>query len=50
MSGLVMSELILDGASKTVDLSAFSASRYVRKRRKGTRGRKKGSEDVGEQW
>jgi sarcosine oxidase subunit beta len=30
--GIVMSELLLDGAAKAVDISAFSPNRFVEKR------------------
>jgi hypothetical protein len=46
-----MSELILDGRAKTIDLKPFSPDRYLpRSFKKGGRGRKKGNESVGEQW
>lgn len=48
LSGKLMAEVILDGQAKTVDLSAFSPERFLVERR--GRGRKKGSEPVGEQW
>lgn len=53
-SGKAMSELIVDGAASTIDLSAFSPGRFggaaagANGGRK--RGRKMGSIDVGEQW
>lgn len=49
ISGLCMSEVILDGASKTVDLSAFDPGRFMPEASR-KRGRKKGATDVGEQW
>ena len=48
-TGLCMSELILDGASSTVDLSAFDPGRYMPAASR-KRGRKAGDKDVGEQW
>jgi len=51
ISGKCMSELILTGKSQCVDLSRFSLERAVRSTKaRGTRGRKQGQEDVGEQW
>jgi len=49
VSGLLMSELILEGRCSTCSISAFSPERFGGQR-KGTRGRKKGQEPVGEQW
>ena len=49
VSGKAMSELILDGKSSCVDLTAFDPCRFAPKVQ-GGRGRKKGSESVGEQW
>ena len=49
VSGLAMSELLVDGAAKCVDLAAFSPARFVR-RASGGRGRKQGTASVGEQW
>uniref|UniRef100_A0A6T9DBC0 FAD dependent oxidoreductase domain-containing protein n=1 Tax=Noctiluca scintillans TaxID=2966 RepID=A0A6T9DBC0_NOCSC len=49
VSGLAMSELLLDGQARCVDLSAFNPARFQR-RREGARGRKRGEDDVGEQW
>lgn len=49
VSGLAMSELILDGAAACVDLGAFEPSRFMRAAG-GGRGRKRGIRDVGEQW
>lgn len=51
VSGLCMSQLIIDGVSTTVDLSPFSPSRFIQTSRgESHRGRKKGSMEVGEQW
>lgn len=44
-----MSELILDGESKCVNLAPFNPARFA-KRKTGGRGRKRGEESVGEQW
>ena len=44
-----MSELLVDGEAKCVDLGAFSPSRFV-SRARGGRGRKQGDNAVGEQW
>ncbi len=49
VSGLAMSELLVDGEAKCVDLRAFSPSRFV-SRARGGRGRKQGDNAVGEQW
>ena len=48
-SGKAISELILEGHSKSIDLKAFDPARFTTGGR-GGRGRKKGSVDVGEQW
>lgn len=51
VSGLAMSELMAHGDSTTIDLTSFSPSRYMNKKLNiNSRGRKKGLEDVGEQW
>lgn len=50
VSGLSMAELIVEGSSSCVDLSAFNPARYMVVKRKGERGRKRGSLEVGEQW
>ena len=50
VSGKAMSELILDGEAKCVDLKPFDPARFAPKMKKGTRGRKQGSTSVGEQW
>jgi len=49
VSGKSMSELILDGESKCVNLAPFNPARFA-KRKTGGRGRKRGEESVGEQW
>ncbi|CAG9467436.1 unnamed protein product [Pedinophyceae sp. YPF-701] len=46
--GLAMAELLTEGESKCVDLTAFSPGRFMR--RKTGRGRKMGSVPTGEQW
>lgn len=49
VTGLLMSELLVDGKASTVDIEAFSPSRFMAKA--GKRGRRKGAADlVGEQW
>jgi glycine/D-amino acid oxidase-like deaminating enzyme len=48
-SGLAMAELITEGDSSSINLKPFSPARFTR-RATGGRGRKKGGEDVGEQW
>mmetsp|Transcript_21180 Transcript_21180/g.41207 ORF Transcript_21180/g.41207 Transcript_21180/m.41207 type:complete len:433 (-) Transcript_21180:807-2105(-) len=52
VTGLAMSELILDGKAKCVDLSAFDVGRFSKNvgSKSGKRGRKQGTTDVGEQW
>lgn len=47
-SGQAMSELILDGSSRSIDLNPFDPSRFMASSQK--RGRKKGTAAVGEQW
>ncbi len=54
VSGLIMSELLLEGRSKCVDIEAFKPSRFgvvtpVDSMR-GSRGRHMGDQPVGEQW
>lgn len=49
VTGLAMSELLVDGKSKSVDLSSFDPARFSQ-RAKGGRGRKQGTSAVGEQW
>jgi len=52
-SGLAMSELIADGVSSSVNLKQFSPGRFAHMGvagQVGKRGRKKGSQPVGEQW
>eukprot|EP00041_Stephanoeca_diplocostata_P038468 m.1518347 g.1518347 ORF g.1518347 m.1518347 type:complete len:236 (+) comp25221_c2_seq1:134-841(+) len=48
VSGLLMSELIVHGATTTADISAFSPHRFCPKAKH--RGRAKGTTAVGEQW
>ena len=43
-----MSELVLDGEAKCVDLRPFNPARFAKQ--KTGRGRKRGEEPVGEQW
>lgn len=52
VSGLAMSELIIDGAAACVDLKRFSPDRFGGREGGGAggRGRKMGAVDVGEQW
>jgi glycine/D-amino acid oxidase-like deaminating enzyme len=49
-SGVAMSELILEGLSRSVDLRPFTPSRFTKASIRGDRGRKKLGESVGEQW
>lgn len=44
-----MSELVMEGESKSVNLAPFDPSRFT-ERLKAGRGRKKQGADVGEQW
>ncbi|CAN0064405.1 unnamed protein product [Scytosiphon promiscuus] len=49
VTGLLMSELLVDGKASTVDIDPFSPSRFMSKA--SSRGRRKGAADlVGEQW
>jgi len=48
--GKAISELVLDGKSKCVDISAFDPSRFTPNSGRGGRGRKRGGASVGEQW
>ena len=51
ISGLLMAELILDGRAKTADITPFSPDRYLpRSFKRGGRGRKMGTDPLGEQW
>eukprot|EP00195_Chlamydomonas_chlamydogama_P013559 CAMPEP_0202891534 /NCGR_PEP_ID=MMETSP1392-20130828/1578_1 /ASSEMBLY_ACC=CAM_ASM_000868 /TAXON_ID=225041 /ORGANISM="Chlamydomonas chlamydogama, Strain SAG 11-48b" /LENGTH=400 /DNA_ID=CAMNT_0049575319 /DNA_START=116 /DNA_END=1318 /DNA_ORIENTATION=+ len=49
VTGLAMSELVVDGRSVVVDLSAFDPARFMPKRGKG-RGKNVAGVAVGEQW
>jgi hypothetical protein len=55
--GKSMSELIIDDNSSSIDLTFFNPNRYLKKRRifnknnnLNDRGRKKGIQNIGEQW
>lgn len=48
VSGLLMSELILDGKTTTTSIDAFSLDRFMQKKEK--RGKHQQSNLVGEQW
>ena len=48
ISGLAMSELIVDGQSKEIDLLPFDPCRFMAKAT--NRGKKVGLQDIGEQW
>jgi glycine/D-amino acid oxidase-like deaminating enzyme len=56
ISGLAMSELLLDGQCNVLDLTPFQPDRFLSKKRKVGKGiqerygRKNGEEAVGEQW
>jgi hypothetical protein len=45
-----MAELILDGKSRSIDLSPFDPARFTPASQRGGRGRKKENMNVGEQW
>ena len=49
-AGKAISELVLDGHSRSVDLRPFDPARYTPKGGRGGRGRKKKGLSVGEQW
>ena len=50
-SGRAMAELVLDGASESVDLRPFDPARFTPSAgKRGGRGRKKKGASVGEQW
>lgn len=49
VSGLAMSELILDGKASCVNLAPFAPGRFTQSK-VGRRGRKRGEVAVGEQW
>lgn len=48
--GKAIAELVLEGESKSVDLSPFDPGRFTRAIGRGRRGRKRQGESVGEQW
>ena len=48
--GKAIAELVLDGESKCVNLSPFDPTRFTPAAQRGTRGRKKKGQSVGEQW
>lgn len=48
--GLAMSELLLEGSSSSINLSPFDPARFTPKLSRGSRGRKRQGESVGEQW
>uniref|UniRef100_A0A7R9WPB7 FAD dependent oxidoreductase domain-containing protein n=1 Tax=Craspedostauros australis TaxID=1486917 RepID=A0A7R9WPB7_9STRA len=48
--GKVMSELVTTGQADSVDISPFDPSRFTPSAGRGGRGRKRGSQSVGEQW
>jgi hypothetical protein len=51
ISGLAMTELILDGVCSSIDLTPFALSRFDAVKSSKQRGRKKGAViSVGEQW
>jgi hypothetical protein len=47
--GKAIAELVLEGASRSVNLKPFDPARFA-SRARGGRGRKKGTVNVGEQW
>lgn len=49
-TGKAMAELILHGRSECVDLDPFDPARFTPTADRGTRGRKRRGENVGEQW
>lgn len=48
--GVAMAELVVDGTCSCLDLKPFSVERFDRSGKVRQRGRKKGLQDVGEQW
>ena len=48
--GKVMAELVLNGETKSVNLSPFDPARFTPEAKRGGRGRKRRGVDVGEQW
>lgn len=49
-SGKAMAELVLEGASSSINLKPFDPSRFTVSKGRGGRGRKNKGVDVGEQW
>lgn len=49
-TGVAMSELVLEGESKSINLSPFDPARFTPVAKRGGRGRKRQGENVGEQW
>jgi glycine/D-amino acid oxidase-like deaminating enzyme len=52
VSGLAMAEMLIEDKCNVIDLTAFDPARYMQTitSQQSQRGRKKGSEAVGEQW
>jgi hypothetical protein len=48
--GKAMSELVLDGECKSVNLDPFDPARFTPDANRGGRGRKRRGTSVGEQW
>ncbi|KAG7373205.1 FAD dependent oxidoreductase [Nitzschia inconspicua] len=48
--GKAMTELVMDGQSRSIDLTPFDPSRFTPAAQRGGRGRKKKGMSVGEQW
>jgi hypothetical protein len=48
--GKAIAELVLDGESRSVDLTPFDPTRFTPAAQRGGRGRKKNGMNVGEQW
>ena len=49
-TGKAMAELVLHGRSDCIDLDPFDPARFTPTADRGTRGRKRRGENVGEQW